>query len=92
MGVCTASLFKEYPVLLCTRPIGFPTNIELFAGIAEIHGFHQGPAFYFNGLGKNQACNNRQNYLIHNIILLSNICYVKKGLDKYENILREQRT
>jgi hypothetical protein len=53
-----------YPVFLRACPVGFPKNFALFGGIAEIHGFHQGTPFYFNGLGENQACNNRQNYLI----------------------------
>jgi hypothetical protein len=34
-------------------------NTGLFGGIADIHDFHQGTPFYFNRLGKNQACNDR---------------------------------
>jgi hypothetical protein len=36
----------------------------LFGRIVEIHDFHQGTPYYFNRLGKCQACNNRQNYYI----------------------------
>jgi hypothetical protein len=49
---------RPYPVLLCASPVGLPKTIGLF-GIAEIHDFHEGTAFYFNRLDKNQACNDR---------------------------------
>ena len=39
--------------------VGFPKNTGLFGGVADIHAFHQGTPFYFNRLGKNQACNDR---------------------------------
>jgi len=50
---------RPYPVLLRTPPVSFPKTTGLFAGIAHIHGLHQGAPFYFNSLDKNQACNNR---------------------------------
>jgi len=37
---------------------------RLFGGIVDIHGFRHRIPFYFNRLSKNQACNNRRNYLI----------------------------
>ncbi len=43
--------------------ISFSKSITFF-GIADIHDFHPGLLFYFNGLGKNEVLNARQNYKI----------------------------
>jgi len=43
--------------------ITIPTT-WLFGRTGDIHNFHPNISFKFKGLGKNQAYNNRQNYLI----------------------------
>jgi hypothetical protein len=64
LGARTISLFGPHPVLLRTRPVGFPKNFALFGGIAGVHGFYQGTPFYFNRLSKIQAWDDRRNCLI----------------------------
>jgi hypothetical protein len=63
LGACSTRFFEKLTGRAWRRT-GYGPNNDIPGGIADIYGFHQGTPFYFNGLDENQACNNRQKYLI----------------------------